>query len=113
MLLAGAWVMASSLRKLININPGFDPSNVLTVRLSSCHRNMTAPQALRFYHTGLERMGGLPAVQSATVGTSLPGTHRYGGRFRSGGYFARGRGKAERRLRGGGVAVFGDGLGFL
>jgi putative ABC transport system permease protein len=71
-LLAGAWLMASSLRNLAKVDPGFDPSSVLTVRLFLPSSKYNAAQALRFYRAGLEHIGGLPAVQSVTVGTSLP-----------------------------------------
>lgn len=72
-LLVGAWMMVSSLRNLVNVDPGFDPSNVLTVRLFLPSKYDAPAQALRFYRTGLERMGRLPAVQSVTAATSLPG----------------------------------------
>ena len=71
-LLAGAWLMASSLRGLANVDPGFDPSNVLTVRLFLPSSKYNAAQALRFYRAGLEHLASLPAVQGVTVGTSLP-----------------------------------------
>jgi putative ABC transport system permease protein len=72
-LLAGAWLMASSLRNLTNADPGFDPSSVLTVRLVLPSSKYNATQALRFYRLGLEHIARLPGVQSATVGTCLPG----------------------------------------
>jgi len=71
-LLAGAWLMASSLRNLANVDPGFDPSNVLTVGLFLPSSKYNAVQAQRFYRTSLERIASLPAVQGVTVGTSLP-----------------------------------------
>ncbi len=92
-LLAGAWLMASSLRNLTNIDPGFDPSNVLTVRLFLPSSKYNAAQALRFYRQGLERMASLPAVQSVTVGTSLPLLNNMEVRFDRDGSA---RGEAER-----------------
>ena len=71
-LLAGAWLMASSLRNLTKVDPGFDPSNVLTVRVFLPSSKYNAAQALRFYRAGLERLAGLPGVKNATVGTCLP-----------------------------------------
>ena len=71
-LLAGAWLMASSLRNLTKVDPGFDPSNVLTVRLSLPFPKYKALQAQRFYRAALERIGSLPAVKSVTVGSCLP-----------------------------------------
>jgi putative ABC transport system permease protein len=71
-LLSSAWLMASSLRHLANVDPGFDPSNVLTVRLFLPSSKYNAAQAQRFYRLGLERIASLPSVQIVTVGTSLP-----------------------------------------
>jgi putative ABC transport system permease protein len=71
-LLAGAWLMASSLRNLTNVELGFDPSNVLTVRIYLPSSKYNSTQALRFYRTGLEHMRALPGVESVTAGTSLP-----------------------------------------
>lgn len=71
-LLSSAWLMASSLRHLATVDPGFDPSNVLTVRLFLPSSKYNAAQAQRFYRLGLERISSLPSVQIATVGTSLP-----------------------------------------
>jgi putative ABC transport system permease protein len=71
-LLAGAWLMASSLRNLSKVDLGFDSSHVLTVRIFLPSSKYNAAQALRFYRTSVERIAGLPAVQGVTVGTSLP-----------------------------------------
>jgi putative ABC transport system permease protein len=72
-LLAGAWLMAASLRNLTRADPGFEPSNVLTLRLFLPSSKYNAAQALQFYRLSLDRIAGLRAVQSVTVGTSLPG----------------------------------------
>lgn len=71
-LLAGAWLMVSSLRNLTNVDPGFDSSNVLTVRLFLPSSKYNAALAVRFYRAGLERIASLPAVENVTVGTCLP-----------------------------------------
>jgi putative ABC transport system permease protein len=71
-LLAGAWLMASSLRNLTKVDPGFDPSNVLTVRVFLPPTKYNAVQALRFYRSGLERIASLPGVKSVTVASCLP-----------------------------------------
>jgi putative ABC transport system permease protein len=71
-LLAGAWLMASSLGNLTNIDPGFNPSNVLTLRIFLPPSKYNAAQSLRFYRQVLTQIGSLPAVESVTVGTTLP-----------------------------------------
>lgn len=71
-LLAGAWLMLSSVRNLANADPGFDPSDVLAVRLILPSPKYNSAQALRFYRQGVERISALPGVKSATVGTCLP-----------------------------------------
>lgn len=71
-LLAGAWLMSSSLRNLARVDPGFDPSNVLTVRLFLPASKYNAGQALQFYRLGVQRMAGLPGVQSVATSTTLP-----------------------------------------
>jgi putative ABC transport system permease protein len=71
-LMAGAWLMTSSLRTLSRVDPGFDPSSVLTVRLFLPASKYDAAQSLHFYRLGLEHLARLPAVQSVTVATSLP-----------------------------------------
>ncbi len=71
-LLAGAGLMIGSLRDLTAANPGFDPKNVMTVRLLLPAAKYDAEQALRFYRLGLERIAALPGVRSVAVATSLP-----------------------------------------
>jgi putative ABC transport system permease protein len=71
-LLAGAWLMASSLRNLMKSDLGFDASNVLTVRVFLPSSKYNAAQALRFYRAGLDHLRVLPGVQTATVATCLP-----------------------------------------
>ncbi len=71
-LLAGAWLMASSLRNLAHVDPGFDPSNVLTVQVYLPPGKYNTAQALEFYRRALEHIGQLPGVRNVTVGTHLP-----------------------------------------
>ena len=49
MLLASAGIMIESLRDLTHSNPGFDPKNVVTVRLVLPAATYDAERALRFY----------------------------------------------------------------
>jgi putative ABC transport system permease protein len=72
MLLASAGLMVESVRDLTHADPGFDPRNVLTLRLFLPTAKYDAAQALRFHRLALERLAALPGVKNATVGSSLP-----------------------------------------
>jgi predicted permease len=72
MLLASAWLMIGSLRDLTRVDPGFDPKNVLIMRVFLPAARYDPPQAMRFYRLALERIGALPGVKSATLGSTLP-----------------------------------------
>jgi predicted permease len=72
MLLAGAGLMIGSLRDLTREDPGFDPKNVVTLRLWLPAAKYDAEKALRFYRVGAERIAALPGVKSVAVSTSLP-----------------------------------------
>lgn len=72
MLLASTWLMIGNLRSLTKIDPGFDPKNVLTLRLYLPAAKYDSKQALGFYRLALQRIATLPGVKSVTVGSSLP-----------------------------------------
>jgi putative ABC transport system permease protein len=72
MLLAITGLMIASLRDLTRVDPGFDPKNVLTLRMYLPAAKYDAAHALGFYRAGLERIAALPGVKSVTVGSSLP-----------------------------------------
>jgi putative ABC transport system permease protein len=65
-LLAGAGLMINSLIRLNSVRLGFDPQNVLTMRVYS------RDAKLSFYEQLLERTSSLPGVISASVATSAP-----------------------------------------
>ena len=72
MLLAGAGLMLKSSWQLQQINPGFNPANVLKVRLNlpgSKYPEGTNVQA--FYQQLLERLSALPGVQAAGATSSV------------------------------------------
>ncbi len=74
-LLIGAGLMIRSLARLWDVNPGFDPHNVLTfmVALSPERLNMTVPEAHAEFARWTEKLKSVPGVQavSATMG-ALP-----------------------------------------
>ena len=74
-LLVGAGLMVRSLRRLIAVDPGFDPANISAVTITL--PDATYPDSLRrvaFYERLLERVRSMPGVQSAGLISWLPMT---------------------------------------
>jgi putative ABC transport system permease protein len=72
-LLIGAGLLLRSFRELSKIDLGFDPRNVLTLRLSlPAASHPQSGDVTRFYDQLLERARALPAVASAGVVRMLP-----------------------------------------
>jgi predicted permease len=83
-LLIGAGLMINSILRLQRVNPGFDPSNLLTMRIrlpeadKYMHRvpgadmERATPQVTAFYQQLLERTAALPGVDSVGSMTGLP-----------------------------------------
>ncbi len=90
MLLAAAGLMIQSLRDFTRKNPGFDPSNVVTVRLVLPAAKYSAERSLDFYREGARRIAALPGVKSVAVATSLPLLNNWEVRFKEEGASARG-----------------------
>jgi putative ABC transport system permease protein len=73
LLLIGAGLMLKSLARLRAVDPGFDPSNVLTMQMRLPDRRYPTPEKQRaFYHGMLERVQAIPGVQAAGMSSSLP-----------------------------------------
>jgi putative ABC transport system permease protein len=73
MLLAGAGLMLRSLDALLRVDLGFDPTQVLTARLSLPEASYAKPeQVVALYRSLLERVRGLPGVRAAGVFRWLP-----------------------------------------
>lgn len=72
-LLIGAALLMHTFVKLQRVEPGFDSRNVLSfkVRLSG-ERYATAARTSEFHRRVLERLRGLPGVESAAVTSNLP-----------------------------------------
>jgi putative ABC transport system permease protein len=72
-LLAGAGLMIRSFLRLQSVDSGFDPRNVLTLRLSLPEaRYPEANQVVSFYQQLTERLGRLPGVESVAATHALP-----------------------------------------
>jgi predicted permease len=75
-LLIGAGLMIRTLTALGNVNPGFDPRNVLTFSISSASRGAVSADQLRtMYRETLRQLGEIRGVEAVSVmGGSLPMT---------------------------------------
>jgi putative ABC transport system permease protein len=72
MLLAGAGLMIESLQKMNQIDLGFDPKHVLTLRLFLPSAQYDSAKAFRFHREALDRIAALPGVESVAVASNLP-----------------------------------------
>jgi putative ABC transport system permease protein len=72
-LLAGAGLMIRSFLRLQSVDSGFDPRNLLTLRLSLPEaRYPEAQQVISFYQQLTDRLGRLPGVESVAATHALP-----------------------------------------
>ena len=73
MLLVGAGLLIRSLVRLQNTNPGFDSSNVLTIRIDLPEKKYAAPESRsNFWEQFESRVGALPGVESVGLVSELP-----------------------------------------
>jgi hypothetical protein len=72
-LLFGSGLLIRSFLQLINANPGFDPTNILTMRMNlPPSKYGTNAQMVSFYNEVLRQMQSLPGVSAAAI-SSLRG----------------------------------------
>jgi predicted permease len=72
-LLVGAGLLIRTFVNLLNVEPGFDPHNVMTGQLAlNGTRYDTTVEAAAFYREAVERIKTLPGVESAAVINKLP-----------------------------------------
>ena len=72
-LLIGAGLMIRSFGRLVNVNPGFDPKNVLMGRISltrAVYEN--TGERIRYVNQTLERLKALPGVETAAFVAPMP-----------------------------------------
>jgi putative ABC transport system permease protein len=73
-LLVGAGLLIKSLARLLESEPGFDSSNVLTMQINLPSRKYSDRERIRaFQQQLLERVASLPGVEQAAVSNNLPG----------------------------------------
>jgi predicted permease len=72
MLLAGAGLMLRSFAKLQNIDLGFNPANVLTMRITLPAEKYRGGTINRFFHDLVDRLAQAPAVRGVSVASQFP-----------------------------------------
>jgi putative ABC transport system permease protein len=73
MLLIGAGLLIKSFANLLHVDPGFNPSNVLTLQLNlPSTRYSERAQAATFYADLIGRLKTIPGVEAAAAASSLP-----------------------------------------
>ncbi len=66
-LLVGAGLMMQTFDRLLHVNQGFDPKNILSLQLSLPDNAYTRPKQITFYDRLLEGFHGIRGVQSAAL----------------------------------------------
>jgi putative ABC transport system permease protein len=72
-LLVCAGLMLQSLHKLLSVDPGFKTANVLSMRITLDWTKYAKRSELnQFFHQILDRVNGMPGVESAAVSVTVP-----------------------------------------
>jgi predicted permease len=71
-LLMGAALMIQSFARLQNVNPGFNPHNLLTFRFNLPDSRYKTTEQKIFYRQVLDRLNAVPGVESAAAAVPLP-----------------------------------------
>ena len=72
LLLVGAGLTIKSFSRLMSVEPGFDPANLLTIQMSLSGSKYDGPQIVAGYRQILERISALPGVRSAGAISRIP-----------------------------------------
>jgi putative ABC transport system permease protein len=71
-LLVGAGLMTRSFSKLLEVNPGFDSTNLVAARVLLPTTKYQRPTQVRFYEDVIERMRRAPGVTNASAVSAMP-----------------------------------------
>ena len=71
-LLVGAGLMTRSFTKLLQVNPGFDSSNLVAARVLLPSTKYQRPTIVRFYEDVIERLRRAPGVVNASAVSAMP-----------------------------------------
>jgi predicted permease len=71
-LLIGAGLLVRSFARLVDVDPGYDPANVLTARVDLPERRYSGEAQQQFFDTLLSRLNEDPRVVSAGISHQLP-----------------------------------------
>ena len=83
LLLVGSALLIRTLVNLRNVNPGFDPSNVLTMRMSLAGQKYVKTAGVeQLMRDGIERLQAIPGVERASATCCVPLEGGYGLPFR-------------------------------
>ena len=80
-LVMGAGLLGKSLLRLLNVDPGYDPHNVLTAGVYVYGEHYKKPDAeLNFYDQAMQRLRATPGIESVAMVSTLPlaSSDRYG-----------------------------------
>jgi predicted permease len=80
-LVMGAGLLGKSLLRLLDVNPGYDPHNVLTAGVYVYGDRYQKPEAeLNFYDQGMQRLRATPGIESVAMVSTIPlaSSDRYG-----------------------------------
>jgi putative ABC transport system permease protein len=73
LLLAGAGLLIRSFDKLLRVNLGFNPEQLLTLEYRLPHNKYPAPEAQwQFHHQLIEQIQGVPGVKSVSLARGVP-----------------------------------------
>jgi predicted permease len=71
-LLAGSGLLIRSFLKLLDVSPGFQPEQLVAMRVDPGERRERGPKMTAFFEEILGRVRTLPGVKSAALGVNLP-----------------------------------------